>query len=130
MEWIQDFRVGINSGNTISISHLLYVDDTLIFCDADKTQILYLNFTLLLFEALSGLHINMRKRGIYPVNNVLNVEVLTGIMGCSIGTLPTTYLDLLLGAKFKNCDIWNGVVEKFEKRLASWQMQYLSMGGD
>lgn len=25
--------------------------------------------------------------------------------------------------------IWSGIIEKFEKRLASWQLQYLSMGG-
>lgn len=65
----------------------------------------------------------------YPVNNVPNIEELASVMGCSIGTFPTTYLGLPLGSKFKNVEIWNGIIEKFEKRLASWQMQYLSMGG-
>nr|XP_016447477.1 PREDICTED: uncharacterized protein LOC107772491 [Nicotiana tabacum] len=124
MRWIQGFRVGTNAGNTITISHLLYVDDTLIFCEAEKAKLLYLNVTLLLFEALSGLHINKLKSTIYPVNNVNNIEELAGTMGCSIGALP-----IQLEAKFKNCEIWNGVVEKFIKRLATWQMQYLSMGG-
>ncbi|KAG5615959.1 hypothetical protein H5410_015783, partial [Solanum commersonii] len=26
-------------------------------------------------------------------------------------------------------EIWNVVIEKFEKRLASWQLQFLSLGG-
>lgn len=34
-----------------------------------------------------------------------------------------------MGAKFKSKEVWNGVPKKFEKRLATWQMQYLSMGG-
>ncbi|KAG5577150.1 hypothetical protein H5410_057284 [Solanum commersonii] len=41
---------------------------------------------------------------------------------------PTTYR-LPLGVKYKNHEIWNCVTEKFEKRLASWQKQYLSFLG-
>nr|XP_016486391.1 PREDICTED: uncharacterized protein LOC107806694 [Nicotiana tabacum] len=117
MQWIQGFSVGTNTENSVAISHLLYAHDTLIFCEANIFQILYLNLTLQLFEALSGLHINKQKSIIYPVNQVSNIEELAGIIGCSIGSLPTTYLGLPLGAKFKSCDIWNGVVENFEKRL-------------
>nr|XP_016438177.1 PREDICTED: uncharacterized protein LOC107764153 [Nicotiana tabacum] len=129
MQWIQGFSVGTNTENSVTISHLLYAHDTLIFCEANIFQILYLNLTLQLFEALSGLYINKQKSIIYPVNHVSNIEELAGIIGCSIGSLPTTYLGLPLGSKFKSYDIWNGVVENFEKRLTSWQQQYLSMGG-
>lgn len=90
---------------------------------------MYLNLTLLLFEALLGLHVNVLKSIIYPINQVPNVEELAGIMGCSIETLPTLYSGLPLGAKFKNYKVWNGIIEKFEKRLTSWQLQYISMGG-
>ncbi|WMV47268.1 hypothetical protein MTR67_040653, partial [Solanum verrucosum] len=31
--------------------------------------------------------------------------------------------------KHKSTEIWTGVIEKFEKRLATWQLQYLSFGG-
>ncbi|XP_070026635.1 uncharacterized protein [Nicotiana sylvestris] len=57
----------------------------------DRDQVLHLNLTFLLFEALSGLHINMLKSVIYPVNEVHNLEELAGILGCNIGTLPTTW---------------------------------------
>ena len=36
------------------ISHLLYADDTLIFCEANKNQLKYLSRILMWFEALSG----------------------------------------------------------------------------
>nr|XP_009623455.1 uncharacterized protein LOC104114666 [Nicotiana tomentosiformis] len=95
----------------------------------EVSQVQYLNLTLLIFEALSGLHINMIKSIIYPVNEVQNLEMLADILCCEIGSFPTTYLGLPLGAKHKSTEIWNGVVEKFEKNLATWQMQYLSTGG-
>lgn len=38
LQWIQGFRVGRNPSTTIIVSHLLYVDDTLIFCGADCPQ--------------------------------------------------------------------------------------------
>lgn len=66
---------------------------------------------------------------IYPVNQVANLEELADILSCKTGSLPTTYLGLPLGASFKSSGIGNGVIEKMEKRLASWKMQYLSKGG-
>lgn len=85
--------------------------------------ILGLNLTLQLFEALSGalpgLHINMLKSIIYPVNGEHNIEMLADITGCSIGSLPLTYLGLPMGGNFKNSDVWNGV--GVEKRPATLQ---------
>jgi hypothetical protein len=43
--------------------------------------------------------------------------------------LPMTYLGLLLGASYKTVSIWNGVIEKMEKRLVGWQRMYLSKVG-
>lgn len=39
-------------------------------------------------------------------------------MGCSTSFFPTPYLGLPLGAKYKFTQIWNAVIEKFEKILA------------
>jgi hypothetical protein len=39
------------------------------------------------------------------------------------------YLGLPLGATFKETTIWNPVLERVEKRLASWKRLYLSKGG-
>jgi hypothetical protein len=40
-----------------------------------------------------------------------------------------TNLGMPLGASFKSLSIWNGVIEKVERRLASWKKLYLSKGG-
>lgn len=82
---------------------------------------------MLLFEALSRLHVDKLKSIIYQVNNAPNLEEVSGIWGCSIELSPTTYLGLALEGKFKYCEMWNGVIETLDKRLVSWQMHDLSM---
>lgn len=51
-----------------------------------------------------------------------------GVLGCDTGILPTLYSGLVLGAKKSSMEIWNGVIEKFEKRLPRWKAHYLSLG--
>nr|XP_009610448.1 uncharacterized protein LOC104104150 [Nicotiana tomentosiformis]XP_016449348.1 PREDICTED: uncharacterized protein LOC107774363 [Nicotiana tabacum] len=105
LRWIQGFQVGRNPANSVTVSHLLYANDTLIFCDTERSQVINLNLILLIFEVLSGLHINMLKSIIYPVNEVQNLEDLAEILSCKTGSFPTTYLGLPLGAKFKSTGI-------------------------
>ena len=46
-------------GEGAHVSHLLFADDTLVFCGASQDQMKYLSWTLLWFEAISGLRINL-----------------------------------------------------------------------
>ena len=52
---ISRFSVGNLEGRSMAVSHLLFTDDTLIFCEADLDQILILCMILIWFEAVSGL---------------------------------------------------------------------------
>ena len=71
----------------------------------------------------------MAKSELVPVGDVLNMDELVAILGCRQSSLPMTYLGLPLGAKFKDRAIWNPILEKMERRLASWKRLYLSKGG-
>ena len=101
------------------ISHLLYADDTLLFCRADNDELKFISWILMWFEAVSGLKINLNKSEILPIGPVANLEELASELGCKIGSLPTTYLGLPLGAKHKAQSVWDSVEERFRKRLAS-----------
>ena len=48
-------KIADRGGEELIISHLLYVDYTLLFCDANKDQLKILSWILMWFEALSGL---------------------------------------------------------------------------
>jgi hypothetical protein len=65
---LDGFRVG-----NASFSHLLFADDTLIFCDAHSSKLRYLQSLFLLFEAVSGLKVKLAKSNLIPVGNVVQV---------------------------------------------------------
>ena len=123
------FSVGNTSGNLVMVSHLLFANDTLIFCDVDPTQIASLRAILVRFEEVSGLRINLGKSELVPIGVVHNMDVLVGMLGYRQSSLPLRYLGLLLGAKFKELSIWNPILEKMERRLAGWKRLYLSKRG-
>ena len=80
-----------------------------------------LSWLLMWFEVISGLRINLDKSEILPVGKVENLEALALEFGCKVGRLPTSYLGLPLGAQHKSVAVWDGVEERFRKRLAMWK---------
>ena len=96
---ISVFSVG-RANAAISISHLLFAYDTIIFCDSDCEEMANLCCVLTWFEAVYGLRVNLAKSSLLPVGEVDNIQLLAGVLGCSIGSYPSTYLRLPLGAKF------------------------------
>ena len=97
--YLSGIRVANGRGEDLSISHLLYADDTLIFCEDDIEQLKFLSWILMWFEAMLGLKINLTKSEIIPIGPVNNLVELASELGCNIGSLPTSYLGLPLGAK-------------------------------
>ena len=95
------YRFNSRRGREVCVSHLLFTDNTLIFCKDNKVEMTYLSWTLMWFEATSGLRINMEKSSIILMGRVQNVESLAREVGCKVGELPMTYLGLLLGANHK-----------------------------
>ncbi|XP_040998879.1 uncharacterized protein LOC121244742 [Juglans microcarpa x Juglans regia] len=130
VDWgfISGFSVG-DSSRSISVTHLLFADDTLIFCDPDPDQICSMRALLLCFEAVSSLKVNLTRSEIVPVGLVNNLNKVAAILGCKVSSLPVKYLGLLLGASHKSKAMWDGIVEKIERKLEVWKRIYLSKGG-
>ena len=117
------------SGEVKQITHLLFADDTLVFCKDSEEQMLYLCWILVWFEAFSGLRINLEKSVVMSVGTVDNVHLLARELGFKVGALPSTYLGLPLGSRQSSTSIWDGVEDKFCRKLTLWKRQYISKGG-
>ena len=64
----------------VSISHLLFADNTILFCDASREQLLSTRLVLSCFQAFTGLKVNVRKSEIVPVGEVNNLDALAYIL--------------------------------------------------
>ena len=85
------------------------------------------------FEAISGLRINLNKSEIYPmgnVDNVDNVEDLDFELGCKVRSLLSFFLGLPLGARHNSMIVWDGIEERFCKRLTLLKRQHIYKGGE
>jgi hypothetical protein len=119
---------GFTVGNVI-VSHLLLAANTLIFCKDSPEQLAYLRGIFLLFEVASGLKVNLAKSMLISVGNVQQVDYLASILRCEVASLTLEYLGLSLGAPNNASHIWDGILEKMERRLPGWKLPLLSKGG-
>lgn len=117
---MSSFMVGNDNENEILVAHLLFADDTLIFCDDNNVDNIHtLRALLLFFETIFGLKKNLSKLEIVPVDQVMHISDIANILDCKIALLPMKYLDLSLGTSYKSTSICNGVIEKIRKILVS-----------
>ncbi|KAG5568861.1 hypothetical protein H5410_064121 [Solanum commersonii] len=72
--WNRGFQISGNNGDIKEICHLLYADNTVIFC----------------------LEVNWGKSSLYPIKDVTNIQRLVDILGYRVDKLPTTYLGMPL----------------------------------
>ena len=80
----------------VCISHLLFANDTILFCDASREQLLSIRLALSCFQAFTGLNVNVGKSEIVLVGEVNNLDVLANILRRRMGSLPMKYLGMPL----------------------------------
>ena len=113
----------------MSLTHLQFADDTIIFCNADWDEMLVFKKILRCFEVMSGLKINFHKSVVCGVGvEDKFMDGFAGLLKCRKQKLPISYLGLPLGTSPRLKVTWSPVIDKIKKKLALWKRRLLSFG--
>ena len=62
------------------------------------------------------------------IGSIPGIDLFARELGCKVGSLPSAYLGLPLGARHRSVVAWDRVEVRFRKRLGLWKCQYISKG--
>lgn len=100
--------------------------DTLIIVEGSSSQLLHLKDLLSEYATSTGLKVNFSKSMLVPINMEINRTSQT--FGCTVGSLPFTYLGLPLGLSKPKIEEFLPLVSRCERRLLSTST-FLSQAG-
>ena len=72
------FKAEDRRGGGECVSHLLFSNDTILFCNANVEQILHIRLLLLCFQAVTDLKVNIQKSEMVPIRDVDDVHAIRG----------------------------------------------------
>ncbi|KAL4194829.1 hypothetical protein AMTRI_Chr05g70420 [Amborella trichopoda] len=121
--------ISVSSGGP-SVSHLQYVDDTLIFVEARKENIVNIGRFLNYCELAVGLKVNFSKTSLLGnnCNREWSLELAT-TLGCKVDSFPLTYLGQPISDRRFPSYVWDSVIQCGQFKLDLWKPKYLSLGG-
>ncbi|KAG7556371.1 hypothetical protein ISN44_As11g024100 [Arabidopsis suecica] len=114
----------------ISLTHLCFADDLLVFSDGKKQSIEGILQVFQNFAAVSGLNISLEKSTLYMagVSARTRDDILEQFPFDS-GSLPVRYLGLPLLTKRMTVNDYTPLLEKIRSRIRCWTARYLSFAG-
>lgn len=114
------------SSHPLICSHGQFVDDTIFMGKFKVKEVRSLKQAIDLYSSASGQLINWNKSVVFFFNTPIpRKNKISKILGCSIGSFPSTYLGLPLGLKVPD-SFWVDFINKFNKKLVGWKGNLLS----
>ncbi|XP_022867657.1 uncharacterized protein LOC111387334 [Olea europaea var. sylvestris] len=113
------------------VSHLLYVDDIVVFANGSKRSMKALMDTFQLYEKWTGQVINKEKLAIFFAKHcgTIHKQEVLRLSSFREGSFPIIYLGVPVVVGRLTAHHLHFLVEKVQKKIASWKMQLLSQGG-
>ncbi|KAL4179842.1 hypothetical protein AMTRI_Chr13g122120 [Amborella trichopoda] len=106
------------ANSNIIVSHLQYVDYTLIFCDAEVVRLENIARFLEIYEVTLGIKVNFHKSSLVGINCIgSTVNNLAFVMGCKVDSFSITYLGLPILDSKLSIVVWDRVIEMVQVKL-------------
>ena len=121
----------LSCANGVCISHLLFANDSFIFCQAMVNEGQQLLEILERYEAASGQAINRQKTFIFFSQNTSQSvrEDIQALFGARVMEDCEAYLSLpMVGGKSK-VNTFKGLQERITKRVMGWKEKFISKAG-
>lgn len=85
---------------------------------------------LYVFEGMTSLATNFSKTCMFSSTwGVLPAPEAVETLSCERGLLPVTYIGIPITGRRPRRQEWEGFIMKIRRRLSSWKVQHLSLGG-
>eukprot|EP00253_Pinus_taeda_P035974 PITA_35974 len=123
---------GLEVAVNMFISHLLFVDNILLFSNGNLNEIKELKNILDLFMKVTGMQINYRKSQLIMEGlDRLEKNQITSILPFDVLNMenPFKYLGFWLKLNAYKKQDWNWLVAKIEARISHWSYKWLSRAG-
>nr|GEV49162.1 RNA-directed DNA polymerase, eukaryota [Tanacetum cinerariifolium] len=121
---------GISLNDSLTLSHLFYVDDAVFVGEWDGSNIKTLVHVLKCFFLAYGLKINLQKSKPMGIGiNKMEVDKAVWLVGCFTFSTPFNYLGVKVGDVTSKVKSWDEVISKLSNRLSKWKLNTLSIGG-
>lgn len=96
-----------------------YADDTLLILPGDAKTLFNLKGLLRTFSDSTSLHVNFNKSFLVPINMTNERALhLARTFGCTVGSMPFTYLGLPLGTTKPSLQEFSPMLTRIEKRMS------------
>jgi hypothetical protein len=97
-----------------------YADDTIMIMQADMEQVMHLKMLLDSFPISTGLKVNFNKSSMVSINvSEEKIDELADAFGCSIASMPFTYLGLSMGTTKPRMADLTPLMDRVERRLTA-----------
>lgn len=107
-----------------------FADDTIMLCEASRSNLWTIKTIFLSFELVSGLRVNFFKSCLFGVNTyVCFLNSASEFLFCHVGKLRFKFLGIPIAASPRRCSTWDPIVLALMKKLQSWRGCFLSISG-